>query len=152
MEARKAFAAMKYAKVGFQKPFEDHARDVGRDGGANAQEFKTKLSEAGAALTRYVDESEIRLDDAITRLARRALFFSSPPGVLSRERSLRRDPSDDMVLGSILSHAEEDRAPAMAFLSEDADFERPTVAQALKTAGIVWVRNVEAAMIWVGAC
>lgn len=133
MEAHTAFKSIKAAKLNLKDPFPREINDIGRDPDAHAQEFARMLAAADSALTDYLDQSERRLMDAIRGLASRARLVSSSPAVLQRAvHSYLSDPTDDMIVASVIQDAEEIPSGRMAFFSEDEKLKQPTLVAAMQ--------------------
>jgi hypothetical protein len=161
MEAHKAFNDLKAAKLAFIEPFKQilfkgEIGDIGRDPDAPAQELvraleaaDEALSDVAPALLRYLDQSEKRLIEVIRATAHRARLLPSSGGVLARQvHSHRFDPTDDMILASIMDDASERPLEHMAFFSEDGGFGQPTVASAISDTGMSQFDSVDLCLDW----
>jgi len=149
MEAHHAFKSDRIAKLRFKEPFESQIGNIIRHTDSHAQEAARALAAADAALVRYVDDSERRLTDVIRRTSACSRLIGSSREVLAREvHSYRSDPTDDMILGSIMEDALRDPLGEMAFFSEDGGFRQPTVAAALCNAGIAQFDAIDPCLAW----
>jgi hypothetical protein len=151
MEAHSAFKRVKEAKLKLKDPFPREISDIGRDPDINAQLFAKALAGAESALTDYLEQSQQRLVEAIRHLASRARLVSSRPAVLQRAHSYLPDPTDDMIVASIIQDAKEDPHSRMAFFSEDEKLERPTLMVAMQQAGVTMLNGIDACLAWCAA-
>ena len=149
MEAHHGFKGDRIAKIRFKEPFESQIDNIIRHKDAHAQEAARALAAADAALVRYLDDSERRLTDVIERTSARARLITSSREVLARKvHSYRSDPTDDMILGSIIEDASINPLDKMAFFSEDGGFGQPTVAAALCNVGIAHFDAIDPCLAW----
>lgn len=149
MEARKAFRDTKADKLTFKQPFQSQIKDVGRDPDAHAQQFARMLAAADTALVRYLDQSEQRLNKIICETVARVRLLVSSPGILKRSvHSYLADPTDDMVAGSIIEDALLSPADKMAFFSEDGDFAKASLVDAMMEAGIERLDEINSCLAW----
>jgi hypothetical protein len=148
MEAHKAFAAMRAAKGSFRKDFNSHITDIQRDPGANAQEFTRSLATADLALVNYLDECQQRLDRALDDLLAVARIIAPSRDALLRKVTYVSEPTDDIIVGSILEDARMTPDPNIRFLSEDNDFAMPSLQDLLHTENILRTTSVAECLEW----
>lgn len=149
MEAHTAFKSIKAAKIFLKDPFPREIRDIERDPNSHAQEIARMLAAADKALTDYLDESEGRLVGAIRGVASRARLVSTSAAVLQRDvHSYVSDPTDDMILASIIQDAEQAPCSRMAFFSEDERLRQPSLVAAMEKAGITMLDGIESCLAW----
>jgi hypothetical protein len=151
MEAHKAFASMRFAKSNFRKSFSNEIADVKRDSGTNAQDFARNLAAADLALTNYLDECEQRLERAIDEVLRSARVVNSSNNALGRTAAYLTEPTDDMIVSTILEDAANFPSSRIGFFSEDGDFAIPSLRAAMRALNVEHLANVQSCLDWYSA-
>jgi hypothetical protein len=92
-----------------------------------------------------------RLIDAICRLASRARLIPSSAAVLQRAHSYLPDPTDDMIVASVIQDAKEAPDGRMAFFSEDEKLRRPSLVVSMGQVGVTVLDGIDACHEWCAA-
>ncbi len=118
-----------------------------------AKQLAAELTQADLTNERLLSELFQRLDDYLSRVARRAELIPISSDVvdhgvrLVREAELDRD--DALILASILAHSQNSASINKAFLTGNIkDFEKDSVKALLADAGIKQFRSTHNALGW----
>jgi len=130
------------------KPFNDEIADVGRDSAPHAKFLVGSLTNAQIAMELYLQDCDGRLTDVVSKILKSARVFDVSAETVAFGARALPDPMDDLMLGALLEDAAKAPLPAMAILSEDKGFGRPTIAELLKVAGIEVSGTVGDVLTW----
>lgn len=76
-------------------------------------------------------------------------MVSTSAAVLQRDvHSYVSDPTDDMILASIIQDAEQAPCSRMAFFSEDEGLRQPSLVAAMEEAGITMLDGIASCLAW----
>jgi hypothetical protein len=110
------------------------------------------LDKSVGGLQAVFNDARNRLYEAIEKLRTSAELIALTPEILgaSVARPLINDPTDDLILASILDHAASHLSEMKAFLSENRkDFdEKPYPKEALKAAGVKYFAQASKFLEW----
>lgn len=132
-----------------------HSREVSRDRSSpRAGPLARRLEESKIESEGLLYEVRDRLDETLERLALEAEFINLDHDIVHENivNEYIQDPTDNLILCSVLWHARRHPADRMGFLSSNHhDFGEPEVLEVLRSAGIVYFKRSEAAWGWLGA-
>lgn len=149
MELHKTFSYMRASELRFTEPFPKKIEKIGQDPNPRLREFTGALAAADAALFAYIDESARAMPDVVQRTAMRANLITSSREVLSRTgKRYLSDPTDDMIAGSVIEHAHKNPVSEMAFFSEDGDFAKPSLVDAMRGVNVGRLDDISSCLAW----
>jgi hypothetical protein len=152
MEALSVLHRERKQRRRFQDDVNSQLREVTRDDtGVTAAELQRSLMSANIRFGIWQDVVRIRLSQALSDLGRTAIMIDLSAGVLedSLQTALIDDPTDNLILFSILDHARTAPAGPRAFRSENSDdFGQRDVTRVLENVGVKYFRRTEAALGW----
>jgi len=139
-----------------RKFIDDHlafqTREVKRDRiSPRAKSLLAHLEQTQIEGDALINDIKGRLRDTLDLLSQKAEMIALGREIVrdSLAEALIDDPTDNLILWSILSHAREEPGPAKAFLSNNhQDFGLPSVKLVLDRSGIRYFRRTEAALGW----
>jgi hypothetical protein len=112
------------------------------------------LEAARIARERVFRDYRSMLNTAIDELCRSGEVIASPAGIVhkSLHTILIEDPTDNLILTTIIHHAESHPSPVKAFLSENSkDFGEADAKKALEMADVKYFRDAGNCMGWLKA-
>jgi hypothetical protein len=122
---------------------------------ANAGTLQSRLEESKIANDQLLNDVQVRLFQLVDRAANVLERIPTTPAVLRAAVSylLIPDPTDNLILHTILDHANHFPAPTKVFLTENTkDFDTPEVQAALAAVGINKpFRSVTNLLGWLGS-
>lgn len=156
MESFSAFEDEEKRRNWFQGELDKQMSQLRRDiTSPNANTLLAKLDESRAANELLLRDIRDRLFRFLERAAATLERISETPAILQNAVTdiLIPDPTDNLILHSILDHARGCTADTKALLTDNTrDFNLPGVQAALTLAGInKHFRSVEAVLGWIGS-
>ncbi|MEG4055155.1 MULTISPECIES: PIN domain-containing protein [unclassified Microcoleus] len=141
MEALSAFEdelkRRKYFKEQLNRKISETKRDVTSE---QAASLFFHLEESLLYYVERIDERKFRLREAISRMSRNAEMIALNPEIVEaslNETLIGKDPTDNLILHCILSHARSHSTETKVFLSGNVkEFGLPEVQDVLREAGI----------------
>jgi hypothetical protein len=138
-----------------QDELKKHAREASRDKtSAHAPVLAGHLENAATESNELLIDIELRLYDALDCLSEDAELIELNPEIIRDclSHDYLKDPTDNLILCSVLWHARLHPAGPKAFLSENhGDFGRPAVTAVLAAADVRYFRRADAAVGWLRA-
>ena len=140
MESFSAFEDEQTRRNRFRAELERQVAQLGRDTtSANARDLLRRLEESRIANDELLNDVQTRLFRFVDQAAGILEPIPQTPAVIQRAvtEMLIPDPTDNLILHSILDHAGQFPGAAKAFLSENTrDFDTEDIRTALAAAGI----------------
>jgi hypothetical protein len=155
MEAFSALEDDRKRRNRFKNELENHIAQLRRDiTSPNARRLLTCLEDALSLNERLSNDVQDRLFEFIARSgAMEGIPLTAAALADSLNRLLIRDPTDNLILFSILHHAREQPPGDKVLLTENAhDFDTPDVQRELSTLGVTkYFRSVDMLLGWMRA-
>ncbi|ATB30095.1 hypothetical protein MEBOL_003550 [Melittangium boletus DSM 14713] len=151
-----AFSALEYDRKGrkkFDRQVDEQISQLRRDNTSlNASAMIKSLEQAKLQHADLMNDVQDRLFDLLRELSSQATVVDTNPQTLLAaldNELIEGEPTDNLILHTILHHSQQRAAETKAFLSENTkSFEQPEVRAALVSSGIKFFSNSRSFLEW----